>query len=69
MKPKKTATTTDVPPVVSKPSDLTFITSEGESITFPGLGTPTGQATAIASEDALGKIWDRPAEDLAWRDM
>lgn len=50
-------------------NDLTFITSEGERITFPEMEMPIGDATAIASEEAMGKIWNRPSEDLAWRDM
>ncbi len=48
---------------------LTLITSDGETIVFDGMDIPIGEATALASEDALGKIWNRPAEDLAWRDM
>jgi hypothetical protein len=27
------------------------------------------ETTALASEDALGKIWNRPAEDEAWRNL
>lgn len=68
-KSNKAVTTASSCPAVSKTSDLTFITSEGESITFPDLGMPIGDATAIASEDTISKIWERPAEDLAWRDM
>ncbi len=52
-----------------QPGSLTFITSEGESITFPDLELPPGEAAAIAGEDALSKIWNRPAEDMAWHDM
>ena len=56
-------------PVASKTNDLTFVTSEGETLTFSELEMPMGEATALASEEAMSKIWDRPAEDLAWRDM
>lgn len=46
---------------------LTFVTSDGETIVFDGMDIPIGEAAALASEDALGKIWNRPEEDLAWR--
>ena len=49
--------------------ELTFLTSEGETLTFPDTGLSPGDAAAIAGEEALRKIWDRPAEDAAWRDM
>ncbi len=48
---------------------LTFITSDNETIVFDGMDIPVGEAAALASEDVLDKIWSRPAEDLAWRDM
>ncbi len=48
---------------------LTFVTSEGESIVFEGMDVPVSEATALAGEEALGRIWDRPAEEEAWRDM
>jgi len=54
---------------VGAPDTLTLITSDGEIIVFDGMDIPIGEATALASEDALGKIWNRQAEDLAWRDM
>ena len=28
-----------------------------------------GLACALASEEALGRIWNRPAEDEAWADL
>ncbi len=48
---------------------LTFVTSEGESIVFDGMEMPVSEAAALAGEAALGRIWDRPAEEEAWRDM
>ena len=46
---------------------LTFITSDGETIAFDGMDIPVGEAAALAGEEALGRIWNRPEEDLAWR--
>ena len=42
--------------------ELTFITDEGECITFPGSELPLVEATTLAAEEALGKIWNRPSE-------
>ena len=61
----------------SKPSEdatdsadsLTFVTTEGEHITFSDMTMPVGDAAAIAGEEALGKIWNRQAEDQAWHGM
>jgi|GEM_PF-1514548 len=50
-------------------STLTFITTEGEHIVFEGMNIPVGEAAALMGEEALAKIWDRPAEDEAWRDI
>ncbi len=55
--------------VADKSDTLTLITSDGEIIVFDGMDVPIEEAAALISEDALGKIWNRPAEDLAWRDM
>ena len=52
-----------------KTNTLTFVTSDGEVIVFDGMDVPLAEATTLASEEALGKIWNRPAEDAAWRDM
>jgi hypothetical protein len=30
---------------------------------------PDAEFAALASEEALGHIWDDPAEDEAWRDL
>ncbi len=49
--------------------ELTFITDEGECITFPESGLTLAEATALAGEEALGKIWNRSSEDQAWRDI
>ena len=48
---------------------LTFVTSEGEHILFDGMNVSAEEAAVLIGEDALGKIWNRPAEDLAWQDM
>lgn len=55
--------------VTNKSDTLTLITSDGEIIVFDGMDVPIEEAAALMSEDALGKIWNRPAEDLAWRDI
>ena len=55
--------------VAGEAETLTFVTTEGERIVFDGMGIPVGEAAALAGEEALGRVWDRPAEDLAWRDM
>lgn len=61
---------TAVPQAVkSEPGTLTFVTSDGERIVFDDMDIPVEEAAALLGEDALGKIWNRPAEDLAWRDM
>lgn len=54
---------------VMRPSTLTFVTSDGESIVFDGMDIPVEEAAALMGEDALGKIWNSPTEDSAWRDM
>lgn len=48
---------------------LTFIAEDGEVIVFDGMDISIEEASALAGEDALGKVWNRPAEELAWRDM
>lgn len=48
---------------------LTFITTEGEHIVFEGMDIPVEEAAALMGEEALAKIWNRPAEDAAWRDI
>ena len=40
-----------------------FIASE-----YGFIGNPSDY-TALASEEALAKIWDSPEEDEAWRDL
>jgi len=55
--------------VTNKANSLTLITSDGEVIVFDGMDVPIAEATALASEDALAKIWNRPAEDAAWHDI
>ena len=50
------------------PTDiLTFITTEGEQIVFEDMDTPVEEAAVLMGEEALGRIWSRPAEDDAWR--
>lgn len=65
----RTARTVKSEPLADLGGGLTFITSEGEILTFPDAGSPPGDAAALAGEEAIRKIWDRPAEELAWRDM
>lgn len=48
---------------------LTFVTTEGERITFSDLAMPPADEACLAGEEALAKIWNRPAEDRAWRDL
>ena len=67
--PRKTAKPINPAAIPGKGDALTFLTSDGETITFPDTGLPPGDASAIAGEEALHKIWNRPAEDVAWRDM
>ena len=67
-KPLKPVTTEAAPPTDNAP-DSTFITSDGEILTFPEMGMPLGKAAAIAGEEALSKIWNQPVEDAAWRDI
>ena len=55
--------------ITKKADNLTFITSDGEVIVFEGMNVPLAEETAHASEETLGKIWNRPAEDAAWRDL
>lgn len=55
--------------VTNKADTLTLITSDGEVIVFDGMDVPIAEATALASEDALAKIWNRPVEDAAWHDI
>ena len=55
--------------VASKANSLTLITSDGEVIVFDDMDVPIAEATTLASEDALAKIWNRPAEDAAWHDI
>lgn len=45
---------------------LTFVTTDGERITFSDLAIPPADEACLAGEEALAKIWDRPAEDRAW---
>ena len=56
-----------VPSVESSTDILTFITTEGEEIVFEGMNIPVEEAAALMGEEALGRIWNRPAEDDAWR--
>ncbi len=56
-----------VPSVESSTDILTFITTEGEHIVFEGMDIPVEEAAALMGEEALGRIWNRPAEDDAWR--
>ena len=65
----KRASVTEAEVVTNKSDTLTLITSDGEIIVFDGMDVPIEEAAALISEDALGKIWNRPAEDLAWRDI
>lgn len=65
----KPASSAEPAAVTNKANILTLITSDGEVIVFDGMDVPIAEATALASEDALGKIWNRPAEDAAWHDM
>ena len=41
----------------------------GEILAFPDTELPPGDAAAVAGEESVRKIWDRRAEDVAWRDM
>ena len=55
-------------PSAEAPTDiLTFITTEGEEIIFEGMDIPVEEAATLMGEEALGRIWSRPAEDDAWR--
>ncbi len=55
-------------PKVQAPTDtLTFVTTEGEQIIFDGMDIPVEEVVALIGEEALAKIWNRPAEDAAWR--
>ncbi|MGI4792328.1 MAG: hypothetical protein ACRYFS_26170 [Janthinobacterium lividum] len=65
----KQASNTETQDAVNETNVLTFVTSEGERIVFEDMDIPVGKAAALAGEEALGKIWNRPAEDLAWRDI
>ena len=56
-----------VPKVQSPTDTLTFITTEGEEIVFEGMHIPVEEAAALMGEEALVRIWSRPAEDDAWR--
>ena len=56
-----------VPKVQSQTDTLTFVTTEGERIVFEGMDIPVEEAAALLGEEALGRIWNRPAEDDAWR--
>lgn len=71
VRPNQNESTSNTEPLASvdDTSSLTFVTSEGERITFSDLEMPVGDAAAIAGEEALEKIWNRPAEDQAWRAM
>ena len=53
--------------VQSQADTLTFVTTEGEKIVFEGMDVPVEEAAALMGEEALGRIWSRPAEDDAWR--
>jgi len=35
----------------------------------PVPSTALSEFTALASEEALARLWDNPAEDEAWRDL
>ena len=65
----KSASSPESEAVTNKADSLTLITSDGEVIVFDGMDVPIAEATALASEDALAKIWNRPAEDAAWHDI
>ena len=56
-----------VPGVGAKTGTLTFVTTEGEQIVFEDMDVPLEEAVALMGEEALGRIWNRPAEDDAWR--
>ncbi len=77
-RPRKTLSPVPNPPAAGAPvgpeSDcpsgtLTFVAADGERLVFTGLDLPLGEVALVAGEEALGKIWNRPAEDAAWRDM
>ena len=55
-----------VPNVESATDTLTFITTEGEHIVFEGMDIPVEEAAVLMGEEALGRIWNRPAEDDSW---
>jgi hypothetical protein len=50
-------------------SAATFTTDDREVFEIPDLPEDLGQACALASEAALRKFWDTPAEDTTWRNM
>ena len=48
---------------------VTFTTDDGEVYEIPDLPADLSRATARASEAALAKFWETPAEDAAWHSM
>ena len=46
---------------------VTFTTDDGEVYEIPDLPADLGRATALASEKTLGRLWDTPEKNAAWR--
>ncbi len=51
------------------PPTVTFTTDDGEVYEIPDLPADLGRATALASEQALKRLWETPEEDVAWRNF
>lgn len=50
----------------SEQRPVTFVTEDGESYEIPDLPEDAASATAIASEDALGRYWNSQEDTTAW---
>ena len=48
---------------------VTFTTDDGEVIEIPDLPEDVARATAIASEEALGRFWNSREDNAAWNGM
>lgn len=54
---------------VTKKAPVTFTTDDGDVYEIPDLPADVGRATAIASQEVLGRFWNSPEDNAAWNDM